>query len=86
MSDQTERLDAIEANVERIRDFETNTAERERAYLLDLARKQQAALAKVELACDAMDAGVAIRSGDPRTKSHAAGAIRAAIREAMGDV
>lgn len=46
-------------------------------------KARDAALTKVELACDAMDAGVAIRSGDPRTKSHAATAIRAAIREAL---
>ena len=48
MSEQSERLDAIEANVERHRDFETATAERDRAYLLDLARKQQAALDAVK--------------------------------------
>ena len=47
MTDVTERLDAIQANVDRIRDFETNTAERERAFLLDLARKQQATLEAV---------------------------------------
>lgn len=41
------------------------------------------ALAKVELACDAMDAGVSLRAGDPRTKSHTATAIRAAIRESL---
>ena len=55
------------------------------ARLLGIVEAQQSALAKVELACDAMDAGVSIRAGDPRTKSHAATAIRAAIREALGE-
>ena len=53
--------------------------------LLDEIEKRDKALARVEMACDAMDAGVSIRSGDPRTKSHAATAIRAAIRESLGE-
>jgi hypothetical protein len=57
------------------------------AEFIAAARTDMAALLKAVqrtlLACDAMDAGVAIRSGDPRTKSHAASAIRAAIREAL---
>jgi hypothetical protein len=53
------------------------------AYLLAELRKRDKALARVDLACDAMDAGVSIRSGDPRTKSHAATAIRAAVRESL---
>jgi hypothetical protein len=55
------------------------------AFLLAELRKAREALAKVDLALDAMDAGVAIRSGDPRTKSHTATLIRAAVAAAKVD-
>lgn len=55
------------------------------SYLLAELRKAREALAKVDLALDAMDAGVAIRSGDPRTKSHTATVIRAAVAAVKGD-
>jgi hypothetical protein len=66
------------------REFLFNSAS-DMAYLLAELRKAREALAKVDLALDAMDAGVAIRSGDPRTKSHTATLIRAAVAAAKGD-
>lgn len=55
-------------------------------YLLAELRKAHEALERIEIACDAMDAGVAIRAGDHRTKSVAATTIRSIIRDSRAAV